>query len=150
MKKGFQMNYTLEEYLGIKVAKVRNSIKSEMEIALLPYDITTTQFVVLLKLCEKDKMTQKDLAIETNHKQSALTLILDKLESKKLIIRQAKENDRRAYLIAITKEGIELENKLIIIAKELEKRILDGISETQKKEFLYILDKIYYNLNKDK
>ena len=48
------MNYTLEEYLGIKVAKVRNSIKNEMEIALLPYEITTTQFVVLLKLSEKE------------------------------------------------------------------------------------------------
>lgn len=144
------MNYTLEEHFGIKVAKVRNSIKNEMENALIPYNITTTQFVVLLKLSEKDRMTQKDLSFETNYKQSALTLILDKLESKKLIIREAKENDRRAYLIVITKEGRELERKLIVIAKELEKRILDGISEEQKKEFLNILDKIFYNINKDK
>ena len=85
------MDYTLEEHLGIKIAKVRNCIKNEMEIALIPYDISTTQFVVLLKLCEKDRMTQKELAKETNYKQSALTLILDKLESKKLIKREAKE-----------------------------------------------------------
>ena len=144
------MNYLIEKYIVIKVAKVRNSIKNEMEIALMPYNITTTQFVVLVKLCEKDRMTQKDLANETNYKQSALTLILDKLESKELIIREAKENDRRAYLIAITNEGRELERKLIVVAKELEKRILDGISDEQKKEFLNSLDKIFYNLNKDK
>ena len=144
------MDYTLEEHLGIKIAKVRNCIKNEMEIALIPYDISTTQFVVLVKLCEKDRMTQKDLANETNYKQSALTLILDKLESKELIIREAKENDRRAYLIAITNEGRELERKLIVVAKELEKRILDGISDEQKKEFLNTLDKIFYNLNKYK
>ncbi len=144
------MNYLIEKYIGIKVAKVRNSIKNEMEIALMPYNITTTQFVVLVKLCEKDRMTQKDLANETNYKQSALTLILDKLESKELIIREAKENDRRAYLIAITNEGRELERKLIVVAKELEKRILDGISDEQKKEFLNTLDKIFYNLNKYK
>ena len=144
------MNYLIEKYIGIKVAKVRNSIKNEMEIALMPYNITTTQFVVLVKLCEKDRMTQKDLANETNYKESALTLILDKLESKELIIREAKENDRRAYLIAITNEGRELERKLIVVAKELEKRILDGISDEQKKEFLNTLDKIFYNLNKDK
>ena len=144
------MNYLIEKYIGIKVAKVRNSIKNEMEIALISYDITITQFVVLLKLCEKDRMTQKDLANETNYKQSALTLILDKLESKELIIREAKENDRRAYLIAITNEGRELERKLIVVAKELEKRILDGISDEQKKEFLNTLDKIFYNLNKYK
>ena len=144
------MNYLIEKYIVIKVAKVRNSIKNEMEIALMPYNITTTQFVVLVKLCEKDRMTQKDLANETNYKQSALTLILDKLESKELIIREAKENDRRAYLIAITNEGRELERKLIVVAKELEKRILDGISDEQKKEFLNSLDKIFYNLNKYK
>ena len=144
------MNYLIEKYIGIKVAKVRNSIKNEMEIALMPYNITTTQFDVLVILCEKDRMTQKDLANETNYKQSALTLILDKLESKELIIREAKENDRRAYLIAITNEGRELERKLIVVAKELEKRILDGISDEQKKEFLNTLDKIFYNLNKYK
>lgn len=144
------MNYNLEEYLGIKVAKVRNSIKNEMELSLIPYDITTTQFVVLVKLCEKDRMTQKDLALETNYKQSALTLILDKLEAKKLIIREAKENDRRAYLIAITKEGRELEKKVIVHAKELEKRILENISEDEIKIFLNVLDKIFYNLNKEK
>ena len=144
------MNYNLEEYLGIKVAKVRNSIKNEMELALIPYDITTTQFVVLVKLCEKDRMTQKDLALETNYKQSALTLILDKLEEKKLIIREAKENDRRAYLIAITQEGRELEKKVIVLAKELEKRILENISENELNVFLNVLDKIFHNLNKEK
>lgn len=144
------MNYNLEEYLGIKVAKVRNSIKNEMELALIPYDITTTQFVVLVKLCEKDRMTQKDLALETNYKQSALTLILDKLEAKKLIIREAKENDRRAYLIAITQEGRELEKKVIVLAKELEKRILENISENELNVFLNVLDKIFHNLNKEK
>ena len=144
------MDYTLEEHLGIKIAKVRNCIKNEMEIALIPYDISTTQFVVLLKLCEKDRMTQKELAKETNYKQSALTLILDKLESKKLIKREAKENDRRAYLIVITNEGKEFENRLILVGKELEKRILQDISDSQKKEFVNILDKIFYNLNKDK
>jgi DNA-binding MarR family transcriptional regulator len=143
------MNYNLEEYLGIKVAKVRNSIKNEMELALIPYDITTTQFVVLVKLCEKDRMTQKELAKDTNYKQSALTLILDKLELKKLINREAKENDRRAYLIVITNEGRKLENKLIVVAKELEKRILEGISNNQKIEFINILDKIYHNINKE-
>ena len=36
------------------------------------------------------------------------------------------------------------------IREELEKRILDGISDEQKKEFLNTLDKIFYNLNKYK
>ncbi len=143
------MNYLIEKYIGIKVAKVRNCIKNQMEIALIPHNLTTTQFVVLVKLCEKDRMTQKDLAYETNYKQSALTLILDKLEAKGLIIRESKEKDRRAYLIAITPKGRELEEKVVLVAKEQEVKILENISEEEEKIFLNVLEKIYYNLNKD-
>lgn len=143
------MKKELSEKIGFKLANVRNSIRNEMEIALAPYEISTTQFVVLLKLCEKDRMTQKDLAFETNYKQSALTLILDKLELKGLVVRESKKNDRRAYLIAITPEGKELETVLQNVSNEVEKKILDGISEEQKREFISILDKIYKNLNKD-
>lgn len=143
------MNFILNEQLGIRIAKVRNSIKNEMEVALSPYELTTTQFVVLLKLCEKDRMTQKDLAKETDYKQSALTLILDKLEAKGLVNRESKKNDRRAYLIAITKEGKELENVLIKLSLEVEKKVLQGISEKEKDTFISMLDKIMENLSKE-
>lgn len=143
------MNFILNEQLGIRIAKVRNSIKNEMEVALSPYELTTTQFVVLLKLCEKDRMTQKDLAKETDYKQSALTLILDKLEAKGLVNRESKKNDRRAYLIAITKEGKELENVLIKLSLEVEKKVLQGISEKEKDTFIFMLDKIMENLSKE-
>lgn len=142
------MKKELNDRIGIKIANVRNSIRNEMELALAPFEISTTQFVVLLRLCEKDRMTQKDLAFETNYKQSALTLILDKLESKGLVIREAKQNDRRAYLIAITNKGKEFETVLQNIANEVEKKVLEGISEKQKEEFISVLDKIFENLNR--
>lgn len=143
------MKTELNDRIGVKIANVRNSIRNEMELALTPYEISTTQFVILLKLCEKDRMTQKDLAIETNYKQSALTLILDKLEEKGLVVREAKKNDRRAYLITITQKGREFETILQNVANELEKKFLEGISPKQKEEFISVLDKIFENLNKD-
>lgn len=142
------MKKELKDRIGIKVANVRNSIRNEMELALAPYEISTTQFVVLLKLCEKDRMTQKDLAKETNYKQPALTLILDKLESKGLVTREAKENDRRAYLIAITSKGKEFESILQNVADSEEEKIFKGISLEQRKEFISTLEKIYKNLNR--
>ncbi len=141
------MDTKLNERLGVKIANVRNSIRNEMEIALSPYEISTTQFVVLLKLCEEDRMTQKDLAKETKYKQSALTLILDKLELKNLVVRESKEKDRRAYLIAITDKGRELETVLQKVANDVEAKVLKGITEKEKKDFIAILDKIFKNLN---
>lgn len=143
------MKSSLENYTGIKIAKLRNSIKNQMEIALTNYNISTTQFVVLLKLCEKDKMTQKELAKETNYKESALTLILDKLEKKGLVTRESKENDRRAYLVKITQDGEDLGEKLSLVAQEQENMIFEGIKLEQKKEFFDVLEKIYFNMNKD-
>lgn len=141
------MNFILEEQLGVKIAKVRNSIRNAMEQALFPYDITTTQYVVLLKLCQKDRMTQKELSNEITFKQSAITLILDKLESKELVERVAKKSDRRAYIIAITKKGKELESILKSVAKDVEKRATLDIPQKDRDIFVATLDKILDNLN---
>ena len=52
------------------------------------------------------------------------------------------------YLIAITNKGKEFETILQNIANEVEKKVLEGISEKQKEEFISVLDKIFENLNR--
>ena len=52
--------------------------------------------------------------------------------------------------IQAERRNTQREKERADMEKELEKRILDGISDEQKKEFLNTLDKIFYNLNKYK
>ena len=48
----------------------------------------------------------------------------------------------------ITNKGKEFETILQNIANEVEKKVLEGISEKQKEEFISVLDKIFENLNR--
>ncbi len=140
------MSFELDESLGILIANVRNSLKNHVEKELLPYNITPAQRLIILRLCEKDDLTQRELAQDTYFKQSSLTLLLDKLERNGLIIRKPKNDDRRAYLIGITPKGRELKDILINIGDETEEKALEGIKGEDIEILTRTLKKMYKNL----
>ena len=140
------MNFEHDNSLGILIANVRNSLKNHVEKELLSHNITPAQRLIILRLCKKDNLTQRELAQDTYFKQSSLTLMLDKLERNGLIIRKPKNNDRRAYLIGITEEGRNLQEMLEKIGDETEKKALEGVNEEDIKVLTETLKKMYNNL----
>jgi len=142
------MSFESDKSILFLIAKARNILKKEFEKGLKPYDISYAHRVILIRLSEKDSVTQKELAKDTYFEQSNLTLMLDKLEQKGLVKRLPKENDRRAYLISITPEGKELVRPLIEMGDAIMEKALTGISAGQKKEFSFFLESIYNNLKK--
>ncbi len=142
------MDFDLDNSLGILVANVRNSIRSDAELRLQQFSITPAQCLILLRLYEKENITQKELAHDTYFKQPSLTLMIDKLEKKELVKREASLSDRRAHVVTLTKKGKSLKEELTKIAHQAEKRFFEGFDESQRVETLLSLKKIYKNLNR--
>ncbi|RXJ68119.1 MarR family transcriptional regulator [Halarcobacter ebronensis] len=140
------MSFEIDNSFGLIIANIRNSIKNRIERLLLDYDLSTAQTLIIIRLCEKDNLTQKELAQNTYLKQSSLTLLIDKLEKKGLVERKNKNNDRRAYLICITKKGKELEEILTNTGKQVDEEALKDISEEAKEILIQTLKKVYLNL----
>lgn len=140
------MRFESDKSVLFLVAKARNILKKEFEKELKPYGLSYAHRVILIRLSEKDDLTQKELAQDTYFEQPNITLMLDKLELKGLVKRTAKENDRRAYLITITPEGRKLRNLLIKIGEDILEKALHGVSEDRRKELSTLLDLIYENL----
>ena len=140
------MGFESDKSVLFLIAKARNILKKEFEKELKPYSISYAHRVILIRLCEKDAVSQKELAEDTYFEQPNLTVMLDKLESKGLVKRVAKENDRRAYLIQITPEGENLKDILVQIGDNIAKKALAGTSDEQKKALSNMLDLIYNNL----
>lgn len=143
---GDYMSFESDKSILFLVAKARNILKKEFEKQLKPHGISYAHRVILIRLCEKDGLTQKELAEDTYFEQSNLTLMLDKLEQKGLVKRIAKENDRRAYLITITPEGKKLKGVLIQIGENIMTKTLHGATVEQKKELANLLELMYTNL----
>ncbi|MFY9141621.1 MarR family winged helix-turn-helix transcriptional regulator [Sulfuricurvum sp.] len=140
------MGFESDNSIGFLIAKARNVLKNEFEKELKPYSLSYAHRVILIRLCEKDGLTQKELAQDTYFEQSNLTLMLDKLESKGLVKRVQKENDRRAYLITITPEGKKLRGLLVQMGEKVMEKALHGVSEQQKGELTKLLQSINENL----
>lgn len=140
------MSFESDNSIGFLIAKARNVLKNEFEKELKPYSLSYAHRVILIRLCEKDGLTQKDLAKDTYFEQSNLTLMLDKLELKGLVKRVQKENDRRAYLVNITPEGKKLRGLLVQMGEDVMEKALHGVSEQQKAELVKLLQLINENL----
>lgn len=140
------MSFESDTSIAFLIAKTRNILKNELEKELKPHGLTYAQRVILIRLCEKDGLTQKELAQDTYFEQSNMTLMLDKLELKGLIKRIPKENDRRAYLVKITPKGKELRSLLVEMGDYVIERAFKGVSEQQKEELAHLLKTLYENL----
>ena len=141
------MGFKSDKSILFQIAKARNILKKEFEKELRSYNISYAHRVILIRLSEKDGLTQKELAQDTYFEQSNLTLMLDKLEQKGLVIRSPKENDRRAYLIKITPEGETLIPALVEMGEQIMEKAFQGIPPEKKAEFSRFLELIYDNLN---
>ena len=141
------MGFKSDKSILFQIAKARNILKKQFEKELRSYNISYAHRVILIRLSEKDGLTQKELAQDTYFEQSNLTLMLDKLEQKGLVIRSPKENDRRAYLIKITPEGETLIPSLVEMGEQIMEKAFQGIPPEKKAEFSRFLELIYDNLN---
>lgn len=70
------------------------------------FGLTEAQFNVLFSLKYKEKVwTQSDLGKRLVVTRASVTSVLDKLEAKGLVLRQAVEGNRRIYHVDLTSEG---------------------------------------------
>ncbi|ADR33292.1 transcriptional regulator, MarR family [Sulfuricurvum kujiense DSM 16994] len=140
------MGFESDKSIGFLIAKARNTLKNEFEKELKPYSLSYAHRVILIRLSEKEGLTQKELAQDTYFEQSNLTLMLNRLELKGLVKRSAKENDRRAYIVTITPAGKRLRETLVQMGEDVMDRALRGLSGEQKEALSYMLQIIYENL----
>ncbi|MDD2266843.1 MarR family transcriptional regulator [Sulfuricurvum sp.] len=144
------MSFESDKSIGFLIAKARNVLKNEFEKELKPYSLSYAHRIILIRLCEKDGLTQKDLAEDTYFEQSNLTLMLNKLEHKGLVERVQKESDRRAYLVTITPKGKKLKDALVQMGENVMEKALRGVDDTQKKELAKLLQSVHENLKSTK
>jgi len=142
------MGFESDKSIGFLIAKARNTLKNEFEKELKPYSLSYAHRIILIRLSEKEGLTQKELAQDTYFEQSNLTLMLNRLELKGLVKRSAKENDRRAYIVTITPAGKRLRDSLVQMGEDVMDRALRGLSAEQKETLSHMLQMIYENLNK--
>ena len=89
------------------------------------------QIPILAVLYKKDGCSQKELVKELGVKPPTVTVSIQRLEKSGLLIRRQDEKDQRISRIYLSEEGRAIIKEGMQMAKEGEKQILAGFSESE-------------------
>ena len=76
------------------------------------------------------------------HRRSTLTSILNRLEDRGLIAREIHPDDRRSYLLRLTRDGRPVASKARRVLERLEAAALSCVSEQQVASFTAVIEAI--------
>ncbi|HZV80952.1 MAG TPA: MarR family transcriptional regulator [Geobacteraceae bacterium] len=106
------------------------------------YDLTPQQYGLLRFLWEEDGLTQVELSSRSQIDRTTIGGLIDRLEQSGLLQRLPHPEDRRAYLICLTKAGRNLEKELTPLGEELQQRILSPLTGDEQDALVTILQKL--------
>lgn len=111
------------------------------------YGISREQWTIIGQLYDQDGITQKELSERTLKDQAAVTRILDSMERKNLLKRQANPEDRRSYLIFLSESGRDLRNLIVPLAEQCLTACTEGMTENEVCLLKLLLRKLSSNLS---
>ncbi len=107
------------------------------------FGLTEAQFNVLFALKFKEReWTQSDLGKRLVVTRASVTSVLDKLEEKGLVQREAVPNNRRIYHVNLTAKGRALVDKVEPLYRESIYRTLADISEKDCRTLIHSLERV--------
>ena len=136
-----------DQDIGMLSNKINKKLIHYLNSKLEKFNITTDQWLVLVKLSKQNKINQKNLAEVSSKDQSTLTRIIDILERKKFIERHPSKEDRRSIDIYITDDGLDTCKKVNPFLENIFNDILKGISYARLKIFNEVFLQIDENID---
>jgi DNA-binding MarR family transcriptional regulator len=103
------------------------------------HGITPVQYAALSAARRSPGMDQRTLASSIGFDTSTIGGVIDRLERRGLIERQASASDRRVRLLVVTAAGAELLQQLTRPVTKAQQRILAPLPPAQREQFLAML-----------
>lgn len=141
------MDFIVDDSMGFIVSRTGAKMKNYLHQKFKPLDITTEQWGLLARLSVQTGISQKELSEKSCKDQPNITRILDKLEEKGLIRREANPEDRRGFLVFLTESGSSLREKAVTIVRATLSEALKGFSEEETVLLKTLLNRIFDNLD---
>lgn len=140
------MKFNLEDSLGFILNRVNTKFKNELFQRLKEYDVTPEQWSVLNCLWVQEGVTPKELADIIFKDKPNTNRILEKLQTKELIVRKPHPLDKRAFQIFLTDRGLALKDELIPRVEQLLEESTKGIETPKVEEMKRLLNQMYDNI----
>ena len=133
------------EFIGYQVYAAHRALMRSLDLTLAPFGLTSSQWNALNQLNEYGDMTQKELADHLNKEPATVVRLHDRLVKHGLVKRMSHPEDRRANIVGITPEAVELLATIEPYAAEQADRIAEGVSDEDLAIFFNVLETVRQN-----
>jgi DNA-binding MarR family transcriptional regulator len=138
----------LEDDLGFLLARTYRAMRRWLVARLAPPGVTYKQFQVLNALCEKDNLSQVDLAERVNMDQTSLARMLVRMEHAELVRRTSDTADARVNRVSLTQRGRQLSRRVLPERRRGLEQATCGLSEEEVEELKRLLNQVYRNMGR--
>jgi len=139
-----QKDVELSLKLFVVLSRALEAIQKEVAKDIRTYELNPTEFAVLELLYSKGEQPIQKIGKKVLLASSSITYVVDKLEQKKLLKRQACAEDRRVTYAVLTDEGKSLMDEIFPEHKQSLQKIFAGLNVEEKEEVITLLKKLGY------
>lgn len=111
---------------------------------LSPYDLTSSQFKILMVLyhAQGDSVRQTDIETKFSMTNPTVTGLVQKLEAKELVRRVPNPEDRRSKVLVLTERAMARKDELLTLADSLEREMTAKLTEDEYSQLAALLMKL--------
>ncbi|WDR05930.1 MarR family transcriptional regulator [Devosia rhodophyticola] len=131
-------------FLVVAVAK---QFRRAFEMHAKRHDLTLPQWRVLAQLAASGGLTQATLSSLVETDPMTVSGVLDRLETRGLVVRTADANDSRAKIASAAPSALKLIEELKVLAVSVSEDAFAGVSESERTLLVSALTKVSQNLS---
>jgi len=136
------MTKSLNEQFAESMFLITHAWRTELDRRLRPLGFSHSRWLLLLHLSRNDGCTHRELAHSMGIEAATLVKSVDHMESEGLLKRYASETDRRVKHLRLSEAGKKVVEEIRSYAADLRKEVLSGVSHTDIKTALDVLNNI--------
>lgn len=135
------------ESMGFQLWAIGNAWQRHMRTALLPYDLTHVQYLLLATLLQHELsgathlLSQNALSMAAGTDKMMTSKVVRALVERQLLVRQGVNNDLRAYHLILTDTGRDLVKQAAEAVVQAEETFFAPVAKKADKlaKYLYLL-----------
>lgn len=134
--------------LGLLFRQIRDAMWAKMaqELAAAGHDLTFSQYATLKRLAH-GPAGATELARVVDLNPGAMSRLLDKLETRGFIARNADPDDGRAWHIVMTPAGLALWNDVNHCGHRIREHAMAGLDDAEREQLFSLLNRVRENLS---
>ncbi|MFO7968575.1 MAG: MarR family transcriptional regulator [Candidatus Izemoplasmatales bacterium] len=124
------------------IFRTKDSVEKAIQKDVKNYGLNVTEFGVLEALYHLGDLPIKKIMEKVLITNSSLTYVIEQLEKKNYLQKRKSDQDRRSFILCLTKKGKSLMKKAYEKHEKNMRKILDDLSEEEEKTLQELLKKI--------